>query len=228
MTKGQTIRITAWPRCAIQADAYLPLDGLLHSALMRRTFGAEEITVPGDMAQYGGAHGSIPLRRVAVGGIWFYACSFAEWGPHVDDRSFWVRRFDLAQSDFIDFGKRKGAVTTSEGMYKGYQVPVFVRHALWVRWYAVGDIERVADLLSDATHIGKKATQGWGRVNRWEVEPWPEDWSLYKDGMLTRALPSEKGILFGVRPPYWKRGNQTTCRLPEPSTMGCGTNATGG
>lgn len=212
--KNEKMRITAYPRCGIQSDIYLPLDGILHASMMRRAFGPEEITIAGDMAQFGGAHGSIPLQRKAEGGTWFYACSFADWGAWVDDRGFWVKRFDQQYADFIDFNGRRGNITVAEGPYKGYQMPVFTRHALTVRWYAVGDIERVRDLLSDVTHVGKKAAQGYGRINQWEVEPFPHDWSVRRDGKPTRAIPAQGGVLYGVRPPYWRTANQVECALP--------------
>ena len=214
--KNEIMRITAHLRCGVCSDGCLPLDGILYAQMMRRTYGAEEVTLPGDMAQHSGGHGSVPLARKAEHGVWFYAASFADWGDAwVDDRSFWVKRFDMAQSDLIDFGTRKGSLTTSEGRYKGYNMPVFVRHALCVHWYAVGDMARVSDLLSDVTHIGKKTAQGWGRVNGWEIAPWPHDWSVRRDGQLTRAVPArEGGTLYGIRPPYWRAGNQVLCQLP--------------
>lgn len=213
--KNERMRITAWPRCGIQSDKYLPLDGILHASMMRRTFGAEDVTVAGDMAQWGGQHGSIPLQRKSAGGVWFYACSFADWGDvWADDTGFWAKRFDQASADLIDFDGRRGKIDVSSGLYKGYQMPVYTRSALRVYWYAVGDMERVRDLLSDVTHIGKKTSQGYGRINLWDVEAWPHDWSMWRDGKPTRAIPAQDGALYGVRPPYWRAANQTTCTLP--------------
>lgn len=216
MSKGQAMRISAYLRTGVVGDGYLPLDGVLHAALMAQTFGAQEVTIPGDMAQFGGEHGSLPLRRIAAAGWWFYACSFADWGESwVDDRGFWVKRFDHAVSDLIDFGERRPTVLTASGPYKGYNMPIYLRHGYVVRWYAVGGIERVRDLLAQVTHLGKKTAQGWGRVNRWEVEPWAHDWSTWQGERLMRAIPAPSGIYYGVRPPYWRAGNQTTCALPS-------------
>jgi CRISPR type IV-associated protein Csf3 len=216
MSKHHPMRITAHLRTGVMADAYLPLDGILYANHIRRAFGPEEVTLPGDMAQWGGGHTGLPLQRKMEHGIWFYACSFADWGEAwIDDRGFWTKRFDQQYADIIDFEKRRGVVTTAEGKYKGYQMPIFTRHALHVHWYAVGNLERVADLLCDVTHIGKKGAQGYGRVNGWAVEPWPEDWSVRRNGQLTRAIPAQQGTLYGVRPPYWKPGNQCACVMPD-------------
>lgn len=67
-----------------------------------------------------------------------------------------------------------------------------------------------------ATHIGKKAAQGYGRVIAWTVEPWPEQWWLRDGrGKLMRAMPEPGGVLYGVRPSYWEPRHQTECRLPD-------------
>lgn len=212
---SERMRITAHMRTGIISDNCLPIDGILHSAMMYQTFGAEEFTVAGESPLFGGNHGSIPLDRGSIAGTWFYKASFAQWeSPYIDDRSFWVKRFDHDHSDLVNFGKKRPSIITAEGAYKGYNVPVFLRHTLAVRWYAVGNIDRVRQLCACVTHIGKKSTQGWGRVNRWEVEPWAQDWSVYRNGEAMRSVPSAEGVLYGVRPPYWMAKNQTSCRLP--------------
>ena len=48
-----------------------------------------------------------------------------------------------------------------------------------------------------------------------KLEPWPEDWSCYRDGQPMRAIPADDGILYGVRPSYWSPKNQVPCRLPH-------------
>ena len=77
----------------------------------------------------------------------------------------------------VDFQGKRGKVIIEQGRYKAYHMPVFYRVAEQVEWYCVGDKARIEALLSTVTHIGKKRAQGWGRVIRWEVEPWPKDWS---------------------------------------------------
>lgn len=220
MSKGTPMRITAHMRTGIISDPYMPIDGVLHAAMMYQTFGAEEVTVAGESPLFGGGHGSIPLERAVIGGLWFFKASFAQWDePYVDDRSFWVKRFDHDNSDLIDFGSKRPSILTASGIYKGYNTPVFLRHTLAVRWYAVGNIDKVSALLESVTHLGKKVSQGWGRVNRWEVEPWAHDWSVFRGQEVMRAIPSKDGILYGVRPPYWQPKNQTPCRLPAIADM---------
>jgi CRISPR type IV-associated protein Csf3 len=102
-------------------------------------------------------------------------------------------------------------------------MPIFYKAALWVRWYCVGDKTEIARLLSTCTNIGKKSSQGWGRVARWEIDQSiGEDWSIWKNGCLMRGIPAfEKPAghvgniaLYGVRPSYWDRRNQIMLVLP--------------
>lgn len=136
--------------------------------------------------------------------------------PHSDGQSFWVKRFDQSLSGLIDFNGKRGRIDNSSGKYKGYNMPVYYRHALYVQWYATGDKDAITGLLSDVTHLGKETNQGWGRVSSWHVEPWPEQWWLRDGrGKLMRAIPEAGGILYGVRPSYWSPRHQTECRLPD-------------
>lgn len=212
----EPLRITATLRTGVMSDNYLPLDAILYYQVFRRAYGAQEYTLPGAKQQQQQAPPPMPLDKATVNGWWMWTCSFAQWGPHSDGQSFWVKRFDQAYSGLIDFRGKRGKVDNGSGKYKAYNMPVYYRHALYVRWYATGDREAIRSLLVDVTHIGKKTSQGFGRVNQWTVEPWPEQWWLYDGrGKLMRAIPEPGGILYGVRPSYWLARHQTECRLPD-------------
>lgn len=210
------LRITATLRAGVvSSDNYLPLDAILYYQVHRRAYGPQDATLPGAKQQQQGKPPPMPLERATVSGWWMWCCSFAQWGPHADGQSFWVKRFDQQWEGVIDFDGRRGKIDNSSGKYKGYNMPMQYRHALYVRWYATGDAEAVRALLSDVTHIGKKTDQGWGRVITWQVDPWPEQWWLYDDrGRLMRAIPKAGGVLYGVRPSYWLARHQTECELP--------------
>src|SRR5690606_11987587 len=126
------------------------------------------------------------------------------------------KRFDLKRSDLIDFGKKVAKVETARGAYKGYHIKVYYRHAQFVDWFCDGDKAEIEALLKFCTHIGKKTSQGWGSVLRWEVESWPQDWSIRCGRRLMRAVPvREKGYLYGVRPSYWLSRHQFPCLMPD-------------
>lgn len=220
----EPLQITAVFRTAVITDEWMPLDGVLLSQKTREDLGYREMTVPGisNLAQPKGGEmkgGKLPIKTVH-GKEWYYRISWAEWGPHVDGKDYWNKRYDNDLSDFVTF-KGRGTVNNLAGAYKAYHQPVFYRSALWARWYCVGDKAEIARLLSTCTNIGKKPAQGWGRVLRWVVESISDDWSIWKDGKLMRGIPAFEQpdyqgnvALYGVRPSYWDRRNQIMLALP--------------
>jgi hypothetical protein len=203
------------------------LDGILLAIATRRDLGAREATVAGasTLAAPKGEEmrgGRLPISIVHAKD-WYYRCSWAQWGSYADGQDAWSKRFDFSLAEWVDFHGRRGRIDTSASAYKAYRMPVFYRAALWVEWYLVGDMEALRTLLLQVTHTGKKTSQGWGRVARWELEPAAEDWSIWRDGKLTRGVPryhwprelgEPKMGLYGVRPSYWDERNQVELVLP--------------
>jgi len=140
-----------------------------------------------------------------------------------EGKDHWNKRFDSRFMDLVDFGSRRGKIIVEQGRYKAYHMPVFYYAALRIEWYAVGDRAEIERLLCCVTHLGKKRSQGYGRVIRWEVEPIEQDWSIWKDGRLTRGVPandvSGKGAFnllnYGLRPSYYRQQNQMLLAMPS-------------
>lgn len=209
----QPLKITAYPRVGIESDAFLPIDGILYFAAMRREYGHQLLTTPGEVADV--APIPLPLARLGRGSEWYYAASFACWDAPAEYSAFWVKRPDVEYERLIDFGGRRGRIETAKGQYKAYHMQTFLRHAIAVSWFVVGDRDEIETLLRPMLHIGKKTAQGNGRLVGWQVEVWPHDWSVYDgDGRLMRSIPTEGGVLYGIRPPYWLPENQTPAALP--------------
>lgn len=233
------IKATAWLQCGVISDSALPIDAILYYQAHRDAYGAQVLTLSGDTG--GGAnHAPMLIQRVGLpyqgfryadgmslaAGVerivrtretaWYYAASFAQWSDNVEGIDHWNKRFDASLADLVDFGGKRGRVIVEAGAYKAYHMPVFYRVTRTITWYLVGDIDWVREMLSTATHIGKKPAQGWGQVHRWDVQPWHADWSVYgAHGQLMRAIPAEHGILTGIRPSYWVRRNQVICEVPQ-------------
>lgn len=96
-----------------------------------------------------------------------------------------------------------------------------------LRWFAVGDGDRVSYLLKrHIGAIGKLAKTGSGRVMEWRVEEHAEDWSVSgPNGEVMRRLParmfSEMPSTEGsIRPPYHHRSRWVNTVTPE--AWGCG------
>ena len=182
----EPLRLRAYLQCGVISDEYLPIDSVLYYHAMRDEYGDQDVTVSGEEHPVRNAAVSLPLlRHEEHGPHWYYAASFARWSqPVANDMSHWNKRVALEHSDLIDFGSRKPRFDVASGRYKSYHMPIFYRHTLYVDWYVVGLRAWIEPILQFCTHLGKKTSQGFGSVARWEVEPWHADWSVRDDAGL--------------------------------------------
>lgn len=224
MPDFEPLRIRAYLQCGVVSDRHLPLDGALYYQLVREVVGAQDLTVPGGHRYRQSLAGKRPLPFAKVENHtphYYYAASFAQWPEHtIEGLDHWSKRADVREAiALVDFRGRRGRIVTGSGRYKAYRHPIYYRHALYVDWYARGDRAELERLLPWCTHLGKKTDQGWGAVLRWEVIPWPEDWSVRgPGGMLMRAVPDKAGdCTYGIRPSYWSARHQFRCRMPSPT-----------
>ncbi len=211
----QFLRIRAHLQTGVISDQFLPLDSILYYHHVRENMGEKYYSMSGESNVRECALMTLPIKK---GGpkneAWFYHCSFAQWPEHtLEDHTFYVKRIDLQHTGLIA-GPHK--LETARGRYKPCHLDIYYRHALYVDWYAVASPEKLDKLLRFCTHIGKKTAQGWGSVLRWEITPWPEDWSVRGPGnKLMRAVPVlGEGFQYGVRPSYWNPRHQFPCKMP--------------
>jgi len=220
----ESLRVTAHLRTDVISDRWLPLDAVLLYQASRMRYGAQVATVPGGEPEKSNVR--MPLAIVHPGEQhWYYACSWAQPQPWwvAEGKDYWNKRFDVGFASLVDFRGKRGKVLIEKGQYKAYHMPIFYYAAAKVEWYCVGDQVGIEALLSTVTHVGKKRSQGWGAVSRWRVEPWQEDWSVWRDGKLTRGAPVQdvagqdnafRIMLYGVRPSYYRRQNQMPLAVP--------------
>lgn len=213
----EPMRITAHLQCGVITDASLAIDSILYYQAMRERYGHQDATYSGGEHSNAVTGVQLPLMRCEEHGpMWYYAASFAQWSHVAEGSDHWNCRFDNSLVGLIDFRGRRGKIDISSSQYKAYHMPVFYRHALSVTWYAVGSIPHVREMLAHCSHLGKKASQGWGAVLRWDISAWPHDWSVRgENGELMRAIPASEGLYTGFRPSYWLPKNQTVCAMPE-------------
>jgi CRISPR type IV-associated protein Csf3 len=210
----EPLHIRAYMQTGIVSDQFLPLDGIIQYFCLRDRLGFPDYSTPLDTI-VDVSSVELPFEKKEKDGFWYYACSFAIFPPHTKEfREIYSKRFPLSRIDMLGPVKKK--INTQGGRYKSLYLNVYYRTALWLDWFCVGDRKEIERLLPHIHWIGKKVSQGWGAVRKWEINPISEDWSERKDGQLTRAIPAPDGeFLFGIRPPYWKTENQTWCIMPE-------------
>ena len=212
------LRIRAYIRTEIIADKYLPLDAVLYYHAVRDKFGEQVITEANksNVQEYGEVVLPI-LKKMQKTDNWFYSCSFAQWSEGTkESQGFYTKRFDTQKASMLTNSQK---VETSKGRYKNYHNKVYTFSTNYVDWYVVAQKSKLEELLKFCTHLGKKTSQGFGRVHKWEIKEWAEDWSVRGEGnKLMRAVPlknpSEKSIIYGIRPSYWLEKHQVPVLLP--------------
>lgn len=222
----EPLRITAHLASPVGVfDDYSPsLDGLLEWLLLDRLHLTSPNPTPEQVEQTRSiVDEQLPLLKTEIAGEWYWATS----SPCYQILNEQIDRYRKRWSPGIDspepnWGKRRAKWSGSEGAEKNYDLPLYLRTTPAIFWYAVGDKNRILDLLQDCTGIGKKRAYGYGQILRWEIETCGEDWHLWRDGQLMRPIPvtaidrcCDFAILnWGWRPPAWLHTNKTRCAMP--------------
>lgn len=216
----ENLRIRAYLQTGVISDQYLPLEGILLYLKTRGKYESDRIeTLPNQLnVKDPISDFRLPFESSRIQDKWVYHCSFAQWAsPIAYDTQNYAKRFDVGLSDVIDFKQRRAAVNTIAGAHKNQFIKVYYRHAEYVQWFARSDKRELERLLPHLTNLGKKSSQGWGAVLRWEVTTVPDDLSLYdSNGNPNRSIPNpDSKQWYGYRAPFWLQENQTTCVLPS-------------
>jgi len=221
----EPLRITLRMGSPFAVTGHLPLDGLLH-ALVKRDLGRSEFFKMAAAAERAGldefTHDvPLPLEEVMAGERRYYASSFGSW-EGVESITRWRKRWCEEHDGLVDFGKRQEKIDIKHGHFKAYDMPLVIHSAPEIIFHVLGNGEEMERLLAGAGFIGKKRSQGYGRVRQVKIEAVAEDWSCWREGKPTRALPVDEVGQFqldalaytGYRPPYWWPPNQCLCLVP--------------
>lgn len=171
------------------------------------------------------AKDDLPLEKFFTATDWVWRGSRLEMEPASEMMMIpWIRRTDLnqmAKDQGRVYAARLDVVNLGSGSLKAF---ANCFQAQWVKHivaYGVGDIERVRDLLSRVSHLGKWRRNGWGKVASCRVI---ED-TAGSTNWANRVVPLDApaGLLAGVdfvsvthplRPPYWDRGSAVVSKEP--------------
>jgi len=94
-----------------------------------------------------------------------------------------------------------------------------------ITFCCLGNMKEVERLLEKCTHIGKKRSQGYGKIKKITIEDTKDSWYCYNEkGETTRAIPicttelsdllkngGFHAVRMGYKPPYWHPDNMTMC-----------------
>lgn len=176
-----------------------------------------EIHIPCLRGEFGGCRGiprcSSPILDVA-----------SETGRH----DHFAKRLAVEHADMLRENQRL-VVATGNATYKSYRLPLHVRQVNRIAWFVGGSKRRsLKSLLDHCQSIGKKRSQGYGRITSWDIMQVEHDWSWFAPTehgtLLMRILPAcdelPKDMIgyrrdfCGLWPPYWHPDRFTECVVP--------------
>jgi len=157
------------------------------------------------------------------GRVWGWKASAACYVAEVRDLAQVRKRPPL--DEMRRYAKDK-SVLIAGGSHKAWDLPFPTVFAPQVAWFCAGDPTEIQALLERVPALGKRTNHGHGTVAEWRVEPWSEDWSTMKDGLLMRRVPAAMGPGSGgapgrgaIRPPYHHRSRVCPSVDPLPETL---------
>jgi CRISPR type IV-associated protein Csf3 len=143
----------------------------------------------------------------------YWSCSFGIPEKQRTSITKWRKRWDEENDHMVDFGKKAKRVDHKSSHFKAYDMPLVLQDVEKLSFYCFANKEELKRLVQQIQFVGKKRTQGFGRIKNYNIFPIKNDWSEKKEGKYTRAIPFQKGNLekgmygtfkkCGYYPPYW-------------------------
>ena len=161
-------------------------------------------------------------------GVYCTSCGI---GDNKEFVTSWAKRWDDKHDDMVTGLKGKARVDVGAGHFKNYHMPLVVKSYKTITFYVNGDMEEIKRLLETYIYfLGKKSTQGFGQIKKWEFEEIEEDYSIFKDKEIMRPIPIKeignrelKFVEFktsvlrecALTPPYWREDCRELCVIPD-------------
>ncbi|HDF4164012.1 hypothetical protein ACRVX5_16595 [Clostridioides difficile] len=155
-------------------------------------------------------------------------CTSKAIGDNEEFVSSWLKQFDSKDIDFIKEKKTgKPKVSIAAGYFKSYHNQLNLKSYKTITFYVRGDKEKIKNLLqNNINFVGKKNSQGYGEILKYEFLDCDEDYSIFKDEKIMRPIPfreymklekpiSKEHFLkeLPIIPPYWRSDHKELCIL---------------
>ena len=192
------------------------LDGILEFEMAQRQGKAGTVRRGDPAPRLGSIH--LPLCRGNFAGVdYIPRCSAPIYVGREERHEYIHKRLSVENSMLLEPSERT-KVAIGNTWTKSYRLPLKVVNVDRVVWYVGGSKRRPLKSLLRSVHaIGKKRSDGYGRVLRWEFEEVEHDWSWFAPStagkVLMRVLPFAETLFRdvvgyrryfgGFAPPYW-------------------------
>ena len=158
----------------------------------------------------------LPLEKREHPEFWYWKTSMGLSNSKFIGKTYWTKHFKSEQ--------RLDEEPIEAGRVLTYAMPLIYEPPCEFVFFCKGQKRAVENLLATLKNIGKKRSQGFGRVALIKVEEIEEDLSEFYNDTIMRPIPIEifnleikegmKIEKLGFRPPYWHPLNQTFCIPP--------------
>lgn len=220
-------KVTAWLSSPLAGDAPY-LDALLEFEMSQRQGKAYRVSRGATAPLSGNVH--LPCLRGEFGGVrGIPRCSSPVLSPVGVRHEHFAKRIGVENACLLRDEQRL-VVATGNSWTKSYRLPLKVSNVDRVCWFVGGSKRRnLLSLLKSVHSIGKKRSQGYGRIERWTADEVEHDWSWFAPcetggALLMRPLPDRPGLpddlvgfkrwFGGVLPPYWHPGRAMESVVP--------------
>jgi hypothetical protein len=181
------------------------LDGILYFCYRKMTEGENYYNLPRFETKKNLLNIKLPIQKEYD----TYLCSMARYNKKNQQIVKYRKR--TVENSLIKYCEKQ-RVYTDQKIYKNYDMPLQVTKTKKIKWIVIGDKTEIAKLLEYCTHIGKKGSQGYGIVDRWEIK------ETTKKGLRHFPLSTwNKGSytidISTYKPPYTNPKNKKTCVL---------------
>lgn len=191
------------------------IDSLLEFEMAQRHGKAHTIQRGEPAPPVGSIH--LPCLRGDFGGVdGIPRCSAPIVAPENVRHEHFAKRISVENAGLLREDQRL-VVATGNSWTKSYRLPLKISNVEKICWFIGGSKRRSLKSLLDSVHsIGKKRSQGYGRIAEWQFEEVEHDWSWFAPSeqgtLLMRVLPWCEDInkLIGWKrwcggycPPYW-------------------------
>ena len=219
-------KVTAYMSSPIAVTDFIILDSVIAAAIAKKINGDEYYSgenIYGSKEEVNKYLSKVLNKKYEV------YCTSIGLGKNKEYMSSWCKRWDDWHDDIVRFkGRGRHRVDIGSGFFKSYHMPLVLKTYPEIVFYVRGDLNKIKSLLENYIfYLGKKSSQGYGQVRKWEFETIEEDWSIWKDGKPMRPIPGlrceeyikkSKDINiqeYATIPPYWRQDNRVLCVMPD-------------
>jgi hypothetical protein len=204
------------------AHPWLALDGILAHLINREVRGEDYYTLPSKepvSVCKSRRMNLMPLLKTVdrAHSIDILHASVAQLDVSEASAATIYKRFDESRSHLIQTEKKR--IDVGRGLFRAYAMRMAYVPARTATFYGHGDVKEVVRLVSHLPGLGKKVAYGYGMYRSVSVDETEADYSLVKDGMAMRPLPSvlfrsAENMMLAYKPPYWDKTNVLSCVPP--------------